>query len=91
MASFLVGALLGLAFFRGLWSTVKALGQVRHPGLWMLGSLLLRYGLALAAFYFLARYAGWTHVLAAAVGFTIARLSTVHRVTCLRIDKESDA
>jgi F1F0 ATPase subunit 2 len=57
----------------------------------MVGSLLLRFGLVLGGFYFLARYAGWPHVLAAAIGFTVPRLFLVHRVSLRRNDTESEA
>jgi F1F0 ATPase subunit 2 len=91
MASFIAGALLGLAFFWGLWVTLNGLDQARRPALRMVGSLLLRFGLVLGGFYFLARYAGWPHVLAAAIGFTVPRLFLVHRVSLRRNDTESEA
>lgn len=80
IASCSAGIVLGLLFFRGLWSTVNNLSQVRYPALLMLGSLLLRFGLVLVAFYLLTCYGGWQHVLSAAFGFTLARLLMVRRI-----------
>jgi F1F0 ATPase subunit 2 len=88
IASFIAGTLFGLAFFRGLWLTISTLDQARHPALWVLSSLLLRFGLVLGAFYLLARHAGWPHLLAAATGFTVARLVLVQRLSPQRAHKE---
>ena len=90
-AALVAGALLGLVFFGGLWTTVSGLDRSTHPALLTLASLLLRFGLALAAFYFLARYAGWQHVLAAVIGFTLPRLFIIRRISLPRPDKEPDA
>lgn len=78
LGSLVVGALLGMAFFWGLWITIRGLGESEHPALRTLGSLALRFGLVLTAFFLLVRYAGWKHALAAAFGFTVARFVLVH-------------
>jgi F1F0 ATPase subunit 2 len=91
IASFTAGTLLGLVFFWSLWATVQQLEGVRRPAVLMLGSLLLRFGLALAAFYFLARYAGWQHLLTAVAGFTLPRLVMVRRAAQRRFNREPDA
>lgn len=90
IAAFAAGAVLGLMFFWGLWLTVDGLGQTRRPALWTLGSLLLRFTLALAGFYLLARYAGWQHLVAAAAGFTLTRILLVHRLSLRQPHTESD-
>lgn len=72
--SAITGALLGLVFFQGLWLTVRRLEQTRHPIVWMLGSLLLRFGLVLVGFFLLARQGDWRLLLAAVAGFSLARL-----------------
>lgn len=91
LASLSAGAILGLAFFWGLWVTVKGLEGARHPALWALGSVLLRFGVVLAGFYLLARYAGWLQVLAGAVGFALPRLVIVRRMQPRRINGRTDA
>ena len=80
IVSFAAGILLGLAFFWGLWATVKQLDQKRHPVLTILGSLLLRFGLVLFGFYLLAQHGGWQQVLSAAIGFTLIRVLIVYRL-----------
>jgi F1F0 ATPase subunit 2 len=67
------GTALGLVFFGGLWLTVSRLGRMRHPALWMLGSLLVRMTVALAGLAALARMDGWRAVLAALAAMLLAR------------------
>ena len=89
--SFAAGILLGLFFLQGLWLTLRDLDKARRPGLRLLVSMLLRFALVLAAFYFLARYAGWQHVLAAVIGFSLLRLFIIrHFSRKLLADKESE-
>lgn len=80
LISGIAGALLGLVFFWGLWRTVHHLGELRHPALWLLGSMFIRFAVVLAGFLLLARYGGWQHLLVAVAGFTLIRLVMVRRV-----------
>lgn len=80
IGAFAAGTLLGLAFFWGLWATVKQLAQKQHPVLMILGSLTLRFGLVLFGFYLLAQHGGWQQVLSAAIGFTLIRVLIIHRL-----------
>jgi F1F0 ATPase subunit 2 len=69
----LAGVALGLFFFGGLWWTVRKGTTAANPALWFLGSFLLRTCVALGGFY--AVGAGdWRRLLAALVGFVLARL-----------------
>jgi F1F0 ATPase subunit 2 len=79
IASGAAGVLLGLLFFEGLWITIRNLQSVRHPAVLMLGSMLLRFAIVLGGFYLLARYGGWTHLLAAAAGLTLVRILLLRR------------
>lgn len=89
--SFAAGILLGLFFLQGLWLTLRDLDKARRPGLRLLGSMLVRFALVLAAFFVLARYAGWQHVLAAVIGFSLLRLFIIGRFSRkLLADKESE-
>src|SRR5277367_5657311 len=76
----LAGALLGVFFFGGLWWTVQKGVTSERPALWFLGSLLLRTGLILAGFYFLAQ-GHWSRLVACLLGFLIARIIVVKRLT----------
>jgi F1F0 ATPase subunit 2 len=74
------GGLLGTFFFGGLWWTVQRGVTSESPALWFLGSLLLRTGAILAAFYFVSQ-GHWSRLLACLVGFLIARVIVVKRLT----------
>jgi F1F0 ATPase subunit 2 len=67
------GALLGAMFFGGLWWTIQKGAPSKQPALWFLGSMLLRTGIALAGFYFIAR-GHWERLLVCLLGFVIARM-----------------
>ena len=73
------GGLLGAMFFGGLWWTVVRAISSKQPALWFLGSMLLRTGIALSGFYFVAG-GDWKRLLASLLGFIIARL-VVTRLT----------
>ena len=70
------GILLGVFFFGGLWWTVRHGLSSRNPGLWFIGSMLLRISAVTAGFYFLLGLPGenWQILLAGLLGFVITRL-----------------
>lgn len=70
----LIGVALGLLFFGGLWWTVRKCLASERAGAWMLGSLLLRMGIALGGFY-LVSGGQLQPLLACIAGFFIARLA----------------
>ena len=78
--AFVAGALLGVFFFGGLWWTVQKGVTSERPALWFLGSLLLRTGLILAGFYFVAQ-GHWSRLVVCLLGFLIARVIVVKRLT----------
>lgn len=69
----LVGCLLGVVFFGGLWWTVRKGLAAKRSALWFLGSLLLRMVVVLAGFYWVGR-AHWQRLLLCLAGFVMARL-----------------
>jgi F1F0 ATPase subunit 2 len=69
----LAGSLLGAAFFAGLWWTTRKVLSSRHPGLLLLGSLLIRTAAAVAGFYLVSR-GDPRRLLACLAGFFLARL-----------------
>ena len=85
----LLGGLLGALFFWGLWTTLDGLADAPRPALRLLASSMLRLGATLAVFYLLARHGGWPQLLAAAAGFTLARLPIVRRVAQRRVQGRS--
>jgi F1F0 ATPase subunit 2 len=73
-AALAAGALLGAIFYGGLWWTVRQGVSSNRVALWFLGSLLLRMGVALAGFYFVAG-GHWQRFLLCLLGFVMARLA----------------
>jgi F1F0 ATPase subunit 2 len=69
----LLGIVLGMIFFGGLWWTVQRAVSARWVALWFSASLLLRTGIVLGGFY-LACGDDWRRWLAALLGFVAARL-----------------
>ena len=67
------GVLLGAIFFGGLWWTVRKGLSSKWSALWFSGSVLLRTGVVLAGFYFIARN-DWRNLPACLLGFILARL-----------------
>lgn len=63
---------LGVAFFAGLWWSVRRGLASDSPALWMFGSLLLRLALALAGFYWVGQ-GDWVRLLACLAGFLVGR------------------
>ena len=79
------GFLLGGIFFGGLWWTVQRALSSKSIARWFLGSLLLRMGIVLAGFYFVAR-GYWLRLLLCLLGFLIARV-VVLRLTRTPVEK----
>ena len=69
----LAGVLLGMFFFGGLWWTIRRGVSSKQPAALFFFRLLLRTGIALAGFYFVAR-GDWRRVLSCLVGFILARM-----------------
>jgi F1F0 ATPase subunit 2 len=74
------GGLLGAFFFGGLWWTVQKGVTSELPAFWFLGSLLLRTGAILAGFYLVSQ-GHWSRLVACLLGFVIARVIVVKRLT----------
>lgn len=72
MLALAAGMALGAMFFGGLWWTVRRGMSANQPALWLFGSLLVRTGLALVGFWFVAG-GDWRRMVACLAGFVIAR------------------
>lgn len=72
----LAGVFLGAIFFGGLWWTVQKAVSSKQPAFWLLGSQLLRMGIALTGFYFIGRD-HWDRLLVCLLGFILARLIVI--------------
>ena len=84
IVSMVIGTIVGLGFFAGLWMTVQALPDSKRPVLLWAGSALLRVGGATVAFVILLRWGqaqsegfdGFAPVLAGLAGFIVARFAS---------------
>lgn len=79
-AAALAGFALGLAYFGGLWCTVRRAVGHRRGGVLLLASLVARLALLGGGLALLAAAAGPLALLPAALGFLAARLAWVARV-----------
>lgn len=75
----LAGLLLGTIFYGGLWWTVQKGLTIQSPGLWFLGSLVLRMSLTVTGFYYVSG-GDWQRLLSCLLGFTIVRI-VITRIT----------
>ncbi len=55
---YLLGMILGLFFFAGLWWTIQRGLNSTQPSLWFIGSMVLRTTTVLIGFYFVAQKGG---------------------------------
>jgi F1F0 ATPase subunit 2 len=76
LTAVLAGAVLGALFYTGLWWTVRHIAEFRRPGLSVMASMLLRMGLALGGFYFVADNQ-WTRLLLCLLGFLLSRVAVM--------------
>ena len=74
--AFIAGIALGTLFFGGLWITVKKAVASNYAALWFLGSSLLRTGLVLTGFYYVAQ-GSWQRLLISVLGFIAARFLVI--------------
>lgn len=72
-ASFVLGSL----FFGGLWFTLKKLVTAKNPAWLIFGSFVVRTGIALLGFYYVAQF-GWKAMLLALLGFIAARFMVMY-------------
>ncbi len=71
--AFVAGAAIGAAYLAVLWSTVRRLATASNPNGLLLGSAILRIGVLLAGWYWVAD-GRWDGLLACLLGFIGARL-----------------
>ena len=74
---FIVGWLLGILFFGGLWFTVKKLTASKMTALLVLGSFIVRVGIVLIGFYFIGS-GDWKKLIVCLIGFIVARFAIIH-------------
>ncbi|MDJ0845900.1 N-ATPase subunit AtpR [Crocosphaera sp.] len=81
---FILGFIIGLGYFGGLWLTLKKLPDSSHPYRLMIGSFILRLMITLCCFYgliYLFRNVETGIILFIAVlGFIVARLILTQKI-----------
>lgn len=85
----IAGLTLGIFFFGGLWWTLRQSLVSPRPLLWQLGSLLLRFGVVLSGFYFVAD-GMWQRMFACLAGFVVARIMLL-RLLPSPVDRHSSS
>jgi F1F0 ATPase subunit 2 len=70
------GLMLGGIFFGGLWWTVRNGINAKQPGLWFLGSMIVRMTIVMAGFYIVGG-GQWDRLLSCLLGFIAARSMVV--------------
>lgn len=74
--AFIAGIGLGALFFGGLWFTVKNALTSNYSAIWFLASSLVRTGLVLIGFYYIAR-GSWQGLLICVLGFIATRFLVI--------------
>ena len=77
--AFVVGILLGVIYFGGLWLTVSRLSRIKHPGLVTVGSLLFRLSALIVGFYLIMGEGHWLQLLVCLGGVLVSRKFMVWR------------
>ncbi|MEO7485708.1 MAG: ATP synthase subunit I [Ferruginibacter sp.] len=72
----IVGLMLGVIFFGGLWLTVKKLTASKMPAVLVLVSFVCRVGIVLVGFYFIG-LGNWMKLIACLIGFIVARFAVI--------------
>ncbi len=73
----IIGILLGIVFFGGLWYTVKKIRVAKMPALWVLGSFIIRVSIVMLGFYLIGS-SDWEKLILCLIGFIMARFLVIH-------------
>ncbi|HSR05454.1 MAG TPA: ATP synthase subunit I [Proteiniclasticum sp.] len=79
LIAFIVGVLVGILFFGGLYFTVKKLTTIKYPALFMMLSLIVRL-VILAGGIYLIMDGGIQNVLSAMAGIILVRLVMIAKL-----------
>ncbi|MEO7524148.1 MAG: ATP synthase subunit I [Ferruginibacter sp.] len=75
--AFIIGLLLGVLFFGGLWFTVKKLTASKMPAILVMSSFFFRISIVLIGFYFVG-LGDWKKLIVCLIGFILARFAVIH-------------
>lgn len=80
LAGLACGSVIGGIYFAALWATARSVVGARRPGFLVLASYVGRLAFAALGFYTIVRLLGATGLMAALVGFLVARHAMTRRV-----------
>jgi F1F0 ATPase subunit 2 len=73
MIAILIGIVLGIIYFGGLYLSVQKINEVKYPSLLMTLSFVIRMGILVGAFFYLSK-SGYKNILFALLGVMAVRL-----------------
>ena len=73
LITMIASLILGIIFFGGLWWTIHKGLESKYPAAWFILSFIIRTSIVLVGFYFILD-SQWERIVAAVLGFLIARL-----------------
>ncbi len=79
VSAFAIGLALGVFYLGTLWVVVQRLHRSKRPGVLLLSSAVIRIGLLLVAWYWVAD-GNWERLLACLLGFLILRFAATRWV-----------
>lgn len=79
IVSFLIGLILGIIYFGGLYYSTKKFTKVKRPALFMVLSFIIRMGILVVGFYYLTK-TDYKNVLIALVGVILTRFIIIFKV-----------
>lgn len=82
----LIGNLIGIVFFGGLWLTVKKAMASKIPAVWFAGSFILRIAISLVGLYYVSG-GKWQRLLLCLLGFLIARFIVIRLTKSAKITR----
>ncbi|MBD3346651.1 MAG: hypothetical protein GF401_16470 [Chitinivibrionales bacterium] len=71
------GVILGGVYFYMMWLNVNAISHAKHPRLALAAGSISRLLMACGAFFFILQWAKWYSLIAALIGFIMARYGAV--------------
>jgi F1F0 ATPase subunit 2 len=77
--AFILGLALGLLFFGGLWFTIEKTINAKMPGIWVLGSFLLRVSIVMIGFYIISQ-GSWQRIIICLLGLIAARFMITYLI-----------
>ena len=72
MIGFLIGIILGLVYFGGLYFSVDRMNKAKYPAMLMTLSFLIRMGILIGVFFYLSRF-GYEMMIFALIGVILTR------------------